>query len=130
MSVPGINIDPATGLSRIPPGTKLDFVVPTVPTGGTHRDIGSVVLSLVANWYISGETVLVDGGVCVLLCDQSELPSLVWVLIVALGTPNFILIGIGILHVQWLLPIIFMTISTRVELINSKYSISIRGADK
>ncbi|KIK95125.1 hypothetical protein PAXRUDRAFT_827312 [Paxillus rubicundulus Ve08.2h10] len=62
MSVPGINIDPATGLSFIPPGTKLDFVVPTVPTGGTHRDIGSVVLSLVANRYISGETVLVDGG--------------------------------------------------------------------
>ncbi|KAF9224293.1 NAD(P)-binding protein [Gyrodon lividus] len=61
MSAPG-SIDPATGVSLIPPGTKLHFVVPTVQTGGTHRDMGSIVLSLVANWYINGETVLVDGG--------------------------------------------------------------------
>ncbi|KIJ70256.1 hypothetical protein HYDPIDRAFT_35667 [Hydnomerulius pinastri MD-312] len=61
MSAPG-SVDPATGLSLIPPGTKLHFVVPTVESGGTHRDIGGVVLSLIANWYINGETILVDGG--------------------------------------------------------------------
>lgn len=34
--------------------------------GGSNRDMGSVALLLVANWYINGETVLVDGGVSLL----------------------------------------------------------------
>ncbi|KZT37460.1 NAD(P)-binding protein [Sistotremastrum suecicum HHB10207 ss-3] len=39
-----------------------DFKIPTVPSGGTNRDVGSLALMLVANWYINGETVLIDGG--------------------------------------------------------------------
>ncbi|KIJ64874.1 hypothetical protein HYDPIDRAFT_111531 [Hydnomerulius pinastri MD-312] len=35
---------------------------PDIPTGGTPRDIGSLVLFLVANWFVNGETVLIDGG--------------------------------------------------------------------
>ena len=30
---------------------------------GTHRDMGALVLFLVANWFVDGETVLIDGGV-------------------------------------------------------------------
>ncbi|KAH7887894.1 hypothetical protein F5I97DRAFT_1926305 [Phlebopus sp. FC_14] len=61
MSAPG-SIDPATGTSLFPSGTKLAFEIPTVPTGGTRIDMGSLVLCLVTNWYINGETVLIDGG--------------------------------------------------------------------
>lgn len=38
------------------------FRVPTVSTGGTNRDVGSLALFLVANWFVNGETVLIDGG--------------------------------------------------------------------
>ena len=55
------------------------FKIPTVPTGGTNRDMGTLALMLVANWFINGrqllvvdlnyihekfagETVLIDGG--------------------------------------------------------------------
>lgn len=31
--------------------------------GGTNRDMGTLALFLVANWYVNGETVLIDGGV-------------------------------------------------------------------
>ena len=30
---------------------------------GSRSDMGAVVLSLVSNWFINGETILVDGGV-------------------------------------------------------------------
>lgn len=30
---------------------------------GSRADVGAVALCLVANWFINGETVLVDGGV-------------------------------------------------------------------
>lgn len=45
----------------------LPFKVPTVKTGGTNRDVGSLALFLVANWFVNGETVLIDGGVSVYL---------------------------------------------------------------
>ena len=32
-------------------------------TAGSRSDMGAVVLSLVSNWFINGETVLIDGGV-------------------------------------------------------------------
>ncbi|KAI0045011.1 NAD-P-binding protein [Auriscalpium vulgare] len=44
------------------PAGFFDFEIPTVPTGGTNRDVGSLALMLVTNWYINGETVLIDGG--------------------------------------------------------------------
>lgn len=46
-----------------PAAQTRSFRVPTVSTGGTNRDVGSLALFLVANWYVNGETVLIDGGV-------------------------------------------------------------------
>ncbi|TFY70947.1 hypothetical protein EVG20_g2058 [Dentipellis fragilis] len=37
------------------------FKVPTEPAG-SNRDVGSLALMLVSNWFINGETVLIDGG--------------------------------------------------------------------
>jgi NAD(P)-dependent dehydrogenase (short-subunit alcohol dehydrogenase family) len=30
--------------------------------GGSPQDIGAVILALATNWFINGETILVDGG--------------------------------------------------------------------
>ena len=43
-------------------------------SAGSRTDMGALVLFLVSNWYVNGETVLIDGGVSVrsaflLLCD-------------------------------------------------------------
>lgn len=38
--------------------------------GGTNRDMGSLALFLTANWYVNGETVLIDGGVSFPLLHQ------------------------------------------------------------
>lgn len=51
---------------------KLTFDIPTRQApgsegpriGGTNRDMGTLALFLVANWFVNGETVLIDGGVC------------------------------------------------------------------
>ncbi|EEB92390.1 hypothetical protein MPER_09109, partial [Moniliophthora perniciosa FA553] len=50
------------GVVTFPADVKLEIQVPAIPSGGTRRDIGTVALCLVANWFINGETVLVDGG--------------------------------------------------------------------
>ena len=50
---------------------QLDFDVPTrqapdskgLHVGGTNRDMGTLALFLVANWFVNGDTVLIDGGV-------------------------------------------------------------------
>lgn len=52
-----------SGMVPVPEGKKTRFAIPTVPTGGTNRDVGSLALFLVANWFVNGETVLIDGGV-------------------------------------------------------------------
>ena len=44
--------------SQPPPG---DGSVPL--TAGSRTDMGTLVLFLVANWFVNGETVLIDGGV-------------------------------------------------------------------
>lgn len=62
MSAPG-SIDEA-GISNIPPGHKWKMEVPASSVGGSRKDMGSLALFLVANWYVNGETVLIDGGVC------------------------------------------------------------------
>ena len=71
MSSPG-TID-ALGRSHLPAGTAFDLEVPVsrpVAQGqqraGTNKDIGALVLFLVANWFVDGETVLIDGGVSTL----------------------------------------------------------------
>ncbi|KAH9923016.1 NAD-P-binding protein [Amylocystis lapponica] len=60
----------AVGQSQIPT-SMLPLIPVTVPTsqpgvasggGGTNRDVGSLALFLVANWFVNGETVLIDGG--------------------------------------------------------------------
>ena len=51
------------GVSDISPTVKFPFEIPTVSTGGTKRDMGTLALFLLANWFVNGETVLIDGGV-------------------------------------------------------------------
>ncbi|KAI0045120.1 NAD(P)-binding protein [Auriscalpium vulgare] len=41
---------------------EVPFEVPANKKGGSVKDIGAVALALIANWFINGETVLVDGG--------------------------------------------------------------------
>ncbi|RPD54969.1 NAD-P-binding protein [Lentinus tigrinus ALCF2SS1-6] len=57
------------GQSRMPEGVAFDFQVPVSrpprdgqPRAGTNKDMGALVLFLVANWFVDGETVLIDGG--------------------------------------------------------------------
>ncbi|KAF4564684.1 hypothetical protein EYR36_002622 [Pleurotus pulmonarius] len=50
------------GVSHIPSGTKWGFEIPAGATGGTRADMGTLALFLVANHFVNGETVLIDGG--------------------------------------------------------------------
>ncbi|KAJ7268147.1 NAD(P)-binding protein [Mycena haematopus] len=52
----------STGVSVFPAGFRPSFDVPTESGVGSARDMGSLVLFLVANWFVNGETVLIDGG--------------------------------------------------------------------
>ncbi|KAK0212152.1 hypothetical protein DFS33DRAFT_1376645 [Desarmillaria ectypa] len=61
MSLPGAPAD-ETGTSIVPPNTKMGFEVPVEQGWGKPRDVGSLALFLLANWYVTGETVLIDGG--------------------------------------------------------------------
>lgn len=70
MALPGQTND--SGMADVPEGTDWGIVIPTVTTGGTQRDIGSLALFLVANWFVNGETVLIDGGVCLYLTITSS----------------------------------------------------------
>ncbi|KAI0066809.1 NAD-P-binding protein [Artomyces pyxidatus] len=54
--------EPVDEFGQSKPKDSFPFEIPTVPTGGTNRDVGSLALMLIANWYINGETVLIDGG--------------------------------------------------------------------
>ncbi|KAJ7138139.1 NAD(P)-binding protein [Mycena epipterygia] len=50
------------GLSVIPASTAAQFGF-EIPAGvGSTRDMGTLALFLVANWFVNGETVLIDGG--------------------------------------------------------------------
>ena len=76
------NTDDSSGVSSLP-STLPAFRIPTrqhneagstgaitnsALLGGTNRDMGALALMLVANWYINGETVLIDGGVSRKFC--------------------------------------------------------------
>lgn len=72
MSAPG-SAD-STGQSRLPPGFAAAFEVPAsrpvdpgTQRAGTNKDMGALVLFLVANWFVDGETVLIDGGVSIVV---------------------------------------------------------------
>jgi hypothetical protein len=53
------------GVTTLPADKEIAFEVPANKSGGTRHDMGALVLFLVANWYVNGETVLIDGGVSV-----------------------------------------------------------------
>jgi hypothetical protein len=44
-------------------GKEFDFVSPANRDGGTRYDMGMLALFLISNWFVNGETVLIDGGV-------------------------------------------------------------------
>lgn len=58
----------ATGLSLPPADFAVPFEVGVQPRpgwagkGGSPQDMGALALFLVANWFVNGETVLIDGG--------------------------------------------------------------------
>jgi len=60
----------AVGQSHAPASRPFGFEVPAEQAegaaefrrAGTNRDMGSLALFLVANWFVNGETVLIDGG--------------------------------------------------------------------
>ncbi|KAK0448926.1 uncharacterized protein EV420DRAFT_1566211 [Desarmillaria tabescens] len=61
MSLPGAPTDEA-GTAIVPPNLKMGIEVPIEPGYGKPRDVGSLALFLLANGYVTGETVLIDGG--------------------------------------------------------------------
>lgn len=71
MSLPGHSDE--AGITTAPAGQTWNFEIPTVKTGGTKRDVGALALCLITNWFINGETVLIDGGVSVLLVHGSPI---------------------------------------------------------
>ncbi|KAJ7441623.1 NAD-P-binding protein [Mycena galericulata] len=52
----------AHGISTLPPTFDPGFEIPAEGGVGSARDMGSLALFLVANWFVNGETVLIDGG--------------------------------------------------------------------
>ncbi|KAJ6537669.1 NAD(P)-binding protein [Mycena capillaripes] len=52
----------AHGVSALPASFQAPFEIPTESGVGSTRDMGSLALFLVANWFVNGETVLIDGG--------------------------------------------------------------------
>ncbi|KAI0718682.1 NAD-P-binding protein [Cerioporus squamosus] len=59
----------AVGQSHMPQGNPFSFEVPVSaplapgqPPAGRNKDMAALVLFLVANWFVDGETVLIDGG--------------------------------------------------------------------
>ena len=63
MSAPGMPED-ETGTVVIADSFEPLFKVPygKAQGYGRPRDVGALALALLANWYIAGETVLIDGG--------------------------------------------------------------------
>ena len=45
------------------PGFEVPLKSAWTQIGGSNRDVGSLALFLVTNWFVNGETVLIDGGV-------------------------------------------------------------------
>lgn len=69
------------GVTTIAPNQEYEFEVPANKSGGTRHDMGALVLFLVANWFVNGETVLIDGGVSV----QSHFVSMRYILLTWVG---------------------------------------------
>ncbi|KAJ7578539.1 hypothetical protein C8J56DRAFT_797491 [Mycena floridula] len=61
MAIPGATDE--NGVTHVPEGFAPEFEVPAkLTTDGARRDMAGLALFLVANGYVNGETVLIDGG--------------------------------------------------------------------
>ncbi|KAK7461130.1 hypothetical protein VKT23_009057 [Stygiomarasmius scandens] len=60
MSLPGRSDE--AGNTQAPPDYMSHFSFQSPAGLGTKRDMGTLALCLVVNWFINGETVLIDGG--------------------------------------------------------------------
>ena len=79
MSAPGSSNE--LGFSEVTDFSRYSLKVPTTQAPpedgspaaayGSKTDMGALVLSLVSNWFINGETVLIDGGVRVLRAEHT-----------------------------------------------------------
>jgi len=60
MAAPGTSND--MGISSLA-SQNMSFESPAGKEGGSKSDMGMLALFLVSNWFVNGETVLIDGGV-------------------------------------------------------------------
>jgi len=60
MTAPGTSNN--LGISSLA-SLNLSFEPPASKEGGSRFDMGMLALFLVSNWFVNGETVLIDGGV-------------------------------------------------------------------
>ncbi|THU97642.1 NAD(P)-binding protein [Dendrothele bispora CBS 962.96] len=60
MTLPGRSSE--AGITQVPPNYLSNLQFHSPGGLGTKRDMGALALCLVANWFINGETVLIDGG--------------------------------------------------------------------
>ena len=60
MAAPGTSNN--LGISSLA-STNIPFESPVRKEGGSRFDMGMLALFLVSNWFVNGETVLIDGGV-------------------------------------------------------------------
>ena len=91
----------ASGISKLREGQTTAFDVPVsrpVPPGvqraGTNKDMAALVLFLVSNWFVDGETVLIDGGVSVQAACCSS-PVADWSIVDLAEAPVVVLKGAG-----------------------------------
>lgn len=75
MAAPGSSNN--LGIGNIDANSDVAFEVPVNRFCGSRHDMGSLALFLVANWFVNGETVLIDGGVstvktCTLGCAPEQ----------------------------------------------------------
>lgn len=60
MAAPGTSNN--LGISSLS-SRNMTFESPAAKEGGSRFDMGMLALFLVSNWFVNGETVLIDGGV-------------------------------------------------------------------
>ena len=60
MAAPGTSNN--LGISSLA-SRNMTFESPAAKEGGSRFDMGMLALFLVSNWFVNGETVLIDGGV-------------------------------------------------------------------
>ena len=142
MSAPG-TMD-TTGISHLPPGVKFRGqtpvsrpVAPGQQRAGTNLDMGTLALFLVANWFVDGETILIDGGVSPAVVPSYAARQLIELMTVTPYASVFILnIGCGRfygnVHVQQYIMVygleyLSVSFSIKFPLFVTKWSWTVRG---